>query len=335
MAETPQDTHAVTIQKWIRGWLSRKRAARLAAASRQQKLQRRAQALQEKLQISEQERVHLEALDPAGCIEYWNKRDAASLVIQRYTRGWRVRRRPDLKKVRRKRTQAAIVIQKHARGYLVRNSACKPRSKSASRTPSPPQGLHPLDLDLVNGMINVPEEKIPELVEEALEYSRQFVSTSDDEYTTSEQLNTLLKDSDELSREIGEVLVHAAKTRASTDHLFRTWQVRHELPCDAANLDPNAFPRPPRGTGREERARLAHAHSLAEVVDLANMNDTEESWWKMYVRSVVDATVLEPDMGKERITTIANVRDAHWDVFAQTEAQRMKCWDRSDRSEQK
>lgn len=105
MPGEPRDRYAITIQRWTRGWLSRKRAARLAALSRQEKLQRRAQVLRERLQISEQERRYLEQLDPAACIEYWRKRDRASLDIQRYYRGWCVRKRADLMRARCQRSQ--------------------------------------------------------------------------------------------------------------------------------------------------------------------------------------------------------------------------------------
>lgn len=108
MVGPDEDGHVVVIQKWVRGWLSRKKAARLAALCRQQRLQRRAQAFQERLQISEQERKHLETLDPDACLRYWDKRDAAALIIQKFFHGWRARRRPDLVRVRRRRKQVRL-----------------------------------------------------------------------------------------------------------------------------------------------------------------------------------------------------------------------------------
>lgn len=110
MAGKDENRKVVVIQKWVRGWSARKLAARMAAVSRQQKLQRRAQAFQERLQMSEQERKHLEDMDPTACLNYWDKRAKAALTVQRYFRGWRVRRRPDLARVRRKRSQVCCLL---------------------------------------------------------------------------------------------------------------------------------------------------------------------------------------------------------------------------------
>lgn len=76
---------------------------------------------------------------------------------------------------------------------------------------------------------------------------------SKDTNVTPEHLEHLLEESQKLSREVAHALVSAAKTRDSTDHLLRTWQARHDLPCDAERLDASAFPRPPPGTRREVR----------------------------------------------------------------------------------
>jgi len=62
----------------------------------------------------------------------------------------------------------------------------------------------------------------------------------------------------------------------------------------------------------QERARMAHALSLAEVVDITDLHESEESWWNVYVHSVVDATLLEPHLERERHVALSKARKASW-----------------------
>lgn len=75
---------------------------------------------------------------------------------------------------------------------------------------------------------------------------------------------------------------------------------------------------------------MAHALSLAEVVDVTAMSDAEERWWKLHVRSAVDATLLEPVMERQRSAGMRKVRDVQWDCFARSEDHRLRYLDRAD-----
>lgn len=74
----------------------------------------------------------------------------------------------------------------------------------------------------------------------------------------------------------------------------------------------------------QEAARLAHALSLVEVMDVADMHEREEQWWKLYVHNTVDATLLGPKLERERHAHWQKALASQWELFEKAEALRLK-----------
>lgn len=112
---------------------------------------------------------------------------------------------------------------------------------------------------------------------QAMQAAKKFRNMANHVEVTPEKIKALLEESHELSRGVADTLVAAARAKHSTEHLFKSWSARHNLPCETETLDPGMFPRPPPGTQREVRP----VRALLTAVDTCSAQD----WMSVLVTS--------------------------------------------------
>lgn len=74
---------------------------------------------------------------------------------------------------------------------------------------------------------------------------------------------------------------------------------------------------------------MAHALSLAEVMDVTNMDQQEERWWSVFVHSSATATGLLPKLERQRCAGLAKARASQYELFEQMAALRLESIDAS------